>query len=169
MLKNKRQIMRTISALLLLLLFACQQPTIDTTDVAITPEETQIAKDLIQGAFDHLWAGLDSTRISDFHTDDFIILEQGEVWDNDRIKVFMEEQLAKPDRAKRINKMRYLSIEKYGPSMQIAYYNFAEFMQSDSLVGKASWLESALAVPTDEGWRLKMMHSTWGGNKGIGD
>ncbi len=130
----------------------------------ITEEETQIAKDLIQGAFDDLWAGVDSTKITDYHTDDFIILENGEVWNNDRIKAFMRGQLENPNRPRRTNAMDYISIDKYGPSMQIAYFNSAEFLQRDSVVGKARWLESALAVPTDKGWRLKMMHSTWAGN-----
>jgi len=95
---------------------------------------------------------VDATKISNYHTDDFIILENGEVWDNDRIKQYMRKQLSMEDRAKRINKMDYISIDKYGESMQIAYNNYAEFMKADTLVGKASWLESALAVKTDEGW-----------------
>ena len=123
-------------------------------------EEKQIAKDLIQGAFDNLWAGVDSTKINKYHTDDFVILEQGEVWNNDRIKVYMRKQLAQKNRAKRTNSMKYLSIDKYGESMQIAYFNSAEFTQADTLVGKAKWLESALAVKTKDGWKLKMMHST---------
>lgn len=57
--------------------------------------------------------------------------------------------------------MEYISVEKYGSSIQMTYDNFAEFYQQDSLVAKAHWLESALAVETDDGWRLKMMHSTW--------
>jgi hypothetical protein len=56
--------------------------------------------------------------------------------------------------------MEYISIDKYGKSIQIAYYNFAEFTRADTLVGKARWLEIALAAPTKDGWRLKMMHST---------
>jgi len=127
----------------------------------ITPKEKQIAKELIQGAFDDLWGGVDSTKISKYHTDDFIILENGEVWDNDRIKKFMRGQLANPNRPHRKNEMEYISIEKYGPSIQIAYHNSAEFSNADSIVGTGKWLESALAVPTDQGWRLKMMHSTW--------
>jgi len=125
----------------------------------------QIAKDLIQGAFEDLWAGVDSTKILQYHTPDFILLEHGEVWDNDRIKEFMRGQLAKPNRPKRINRMEYISIEKYGPSLQIAYHNYADFIKADSIVSKGRWLESALAVPTKDGWRLKMMHSTWVGNK----
>jgi len=127
----------------------------------ITAKEKQIAKDLIQGAFDDLWAGVDSTKILTYHTEDFIVLENGEVWDNDRIKKYMRGQLADKNRAKRINIMDYISIDKYGSSMQIAYNNKAEFYVRDSLVGNGSWLESALAVKTKDGWRLKMMHSTW--------
>ncbi len=147
--------------LFILLIICSCQPSAKEHNAKITAAETQIAKDLIQGAFDDLWAGVDSTKISKYHTDDFIILENGEVWDNDRIKVFMQGQLKNPDRPKRTNLMDYISIEKYGSSIQIAYNNEAEFTRADTLVGKGHWLESALAVPTDEGWRLKMMHSTW--------
>jgi len=142
------------------LLLSCTNKKADTTS-KISEEEKQIAKNLIQGAFDDLWAGVDSTKILNYHTDDFIILENGEVWDNTRIKKFMRGQLANTNRAKRINIMDYISIDKYGASMQIAYHNKAEFYLKDSLVNKGSWLESALAVKTKEGWRLKMMHSTW--------
>ena len=140
---------------------SCQNTS---TPKPISAAETQIAKDLIQGAFDDLWGGVDSTKMDKYHTEDFIILEQGQIWDNARIKQYMRGQLAKPNRPLRINSMDYISIEKYGESMQIAYHNHADFMEADSLVSKANWLESALAVKTPEGWRLKMMHSTWAGN-----
>jgi len=148
--------------LVLLILSSCNSAETDQTAKAITQEETQIAKDLIQGAFDDLWGGADSTKILNYHTEDFIILEHGEVWDNARIKQFMRGQLSNPDRAKRHNRMEYISIDKYGESIQMAYHNFAEFTKEDSLVSKGYWLESALAVKTEEGWRLKMMHSTRG-------
>ncbi len=152
-----------LSVFLLLIFFlqSCQAPQAKKEEVPISAKETQIAKDLIQGAFDDLWGGVDSTKISDYHTDDFIILENGEVWDNDRIKVFMRRQLANTERPKRVNRMEYISIDKYGPSIQIAYDNYADFFKGDSLVAQAKWLESALAVPTEKGWRLKMMHSTY--------
>ncbi|NQY09032.1 MAG: DUF4440 domain-containing protein [Flavobacteriales bacterium] len=146
--------------LFLLILGACQAPQADNKQAPITEAEKQIAKDLVQGAFDHLWAGVDSTKINTYHTEDFIILEQGVIWDNDRIKKFMRNQLKRTKRPKRTNRMEYISIEKYGESMQIAYFNFAEFTKNDSIVGNAKWLESALAVNTKVGWRLKMMHST---------
>lgn len=149
--------------LLLLVILAGCQPSSSQTENSITPNdaEIQIAKSLIQGAFDDLWGGVDSTKIANYHTEDFIILENGEVWDNNRIKQFMRGQLANPNRPRRVNRMEYISIEKYGSSLQIAYDNYADFYQQDSLVGKAHWLESAMAIETPEGWRLRMMHSTY--------
>ena len=147
-----------------LLLLSCSNPS-STGNEAITEDESKIVKDLIQGAFDDLWAGMDSTKISKYHTDDFIILENGEVWDNNRIKEFMRKKLNVEQRPKRINIMDYISLEKYGPSINVMYHNKAEFYQGDSLVNKGSWLESALAIKTDDGWRLRMMHSTWNRSK----
>ena len=157
----KTNSMKFLISILPLFLFSCSQNPVPTESNILSKEEEKIAKNLIQGSFDDLWAGVDSTKILNYHTEDFIILENGEVWDNDRIKKFMRGQLAKENRSKRINIMDYISIEKYGPSIQIAYNNKAEFYQNDSLVGTGNWLESALAVKTKEGWRLKMMHSTW--------
>ena len=148
-----------VTIFLVLLLSACQAPNQDKADL-LTKEEEEIAKELIQGSFDKIWGGVDSTEIANYHTDDFIILEHGEVWDNDRIKTYIRGQLKRENRPLRINKMDYISIEKYGESIQMAYHNYAEFVRADTLVAKRQWLESALAVKTEEGWKLKMMHST---------
>ena len=145
--------------LLIVLLSACQAPQPKQTQ-ALTSEEEAIAKELIQGSFDKIWGGVDSMEIANYHTDDFIILEHGEVWDNDRIKTYIRGQLQRENRPLRKNSMEYISIEKYGTSIQMAYHNYAEFIRADTLVAEAQWLESALAVKTKEGWRLKMMHST---------
>lgn len=145
--------------LIFCILVGCQEQK-STIDSPMSNSEKQIAMDLIQGSFDDLWAAADSTKILDYHTEDFIILEQGDIWDNARIKKYMRDKLARKDRARRINKMEYISIERYGESMQIAYWNDADFIKNDSIVNTTRWLESALAVKTTDGWRLKMMHST---------
>ena len=148
-----------IAIILILLLSSCQNPN-DEKENALTKEEQQIAKELIQGSFDKIWGGVDSTEIVNYHTDDFIILEHGEVWDNDRIRAYIRSQHQRENRPLRKNRMEYISMEKYGASIQMAYHNYAEFVRADTLVGKGQWLESALAIKTAEGWRLKMMHST---------
>ena len=149
---------------LIALLVACQNPK-PTDSSELTADEIQAAKGLIQGVFDDIWAAADSTKLLDYHTEDFVILEQGLVWNNDSVMQYMRDRLSRENNAKRVNEMDYISLEKYGESIQIAYYNHAEFTRADTLVGKAKWLESALAVKTKAGWRLKMMHSTWAGNR----
>lgn len=126
----------------------------------ITEEETQIAKDLIQGSFDDLWGGMDSTKILNYHTEDYYILEHGEIWDNDRIKEFMRNRLKQGEQPKRVNRMEYHTIEKFDRAINIAYDNYGDFYQGDSLVWEGHWLESALIIPTDNGWRIRTMHST---------
>jgi hypothetical protein len=51
--------MKLFSLLIIIASFflACQPPQADKQQAPITEEETQIAKDLIQGAFDDLWGG----------------------------------------------------------------------------------------------------------------
>jgi len=151
--------MKNLIIMMVLFFVACQNAQ-KTEETALLKEEEQVAKNLIQGSFDKIWGGIDSNEIANYHTDDFIILEHGEIWDNDRIKEYIQSQLQRPERPVRKNRMEYISIEKYGSSIQLAYHNYAEFIQADSVVAKRQWLESALAVKTEKGWRLKMMHST---------
>lgn len=126
----------------------------------LSSDEEQEAKALVQGVFDDVWGGLDSTKILNYHTEDFIILEHGEVWNNKRIKEYIRQAVKRENRPVRINKMDYISVEKHGTAIQMAYHNRADFMQGDSLVGQAAWLESATVVSTPEGLRLHQMHST---------
>ena len=126
----------------------------------ITPEETKIAKDLIKGSFDDLWGGMDSTKILDYHTEDYYILEHGEIWDNARVAQFIRESLTQGELPKRVNRMEYHTIEKFDRAINIAYDNYGDFYKGDSLVWKGHWLESAFIIPTDNGWRIRSMHST---------
>lgn len=151
--------MKNALFLLAIMLLGCQSKQQEDNNI-LTAEEEEIVKGLVQGVFDDIWAAADTTKLLDYHTDDFILLEHGEVWDNTTIMDYMHRQNKRENRAERINSMEYLWIEKYGESIQVGYHNYADFKQGDSLVFKGQWLESALAIPTEKGWRLKMMHST---------
>lgn len=143
-----------------LLVCSCQTTEVKSNQALITPEEEQIAKNLIQGVFDDVWAGLDSTKITDYQTNDFKLLENGEVWGNEEITDYLRQRLMLKDKSKRVNSMDYIAIDKYGESIQLVYHNYADITVSDTIVHHVQWLESALAINTKEGWRLKMMHST---------
>ncbi len=151
--------MKYFTSIIALCVLASCTPKINI-DKPISTEEEQIMKDLIQGVFDDIWSVKDPSKLLNYHTSDFIILEHGEVWDNNRIKGWMAGRLEQGSLPRRVNRMEYISIDKYGPSIQAPYHNYAEFYRADTLAFEASWLESAVAVPTENGWRLKMMHST---------
>jgi hypothetical protein len=128
---------------------------------SVTSEEEKEIKKLVQGIFDDVWGGLDSTKILDYHTEDFIILENGELWENSDIKNYVRNSLNQSIIHKRENSFDFISMEKQGTSIWAAYHNYASFSVAGKETGKGYWLESIVAIPTDQGWRLRMMHSTW--------
>ena len=144
-----------------ILLFICSACTPKSNSNELTKADELAAKALVQGIFDDVWGGLDSTKILNYHTEDFVILENGEVWTNEEIKNYIRGALERESNPTRINKMEYISMEKYGESINMSYHNYADFMVADTLAGKGQWLESATAIKTNKGWRLKTMHSTW--------
>jgi hypothetical protein len=139
------------------LLVACKP----VTNVTLSSQDQKDIKALVQGAFDDLWGGLDTIKLLDYHTEDFVILEHGEIWTNEEVMNYMRKSLAKNDSTNRINKMEFIDMNRYGNAITMSYHNYASFLKNDSLVDKAQWLESATAVSTPNGWRLKEMHSTW--------
>jgi len=151
--------MKTSIFFLLILLCACASPPVKSE---LTEAEKNEVKALVQGIFDDVWGGYDSTKILNYHTEDFVILENGEVWTNQEITDFVRESLDNNrDEIDRINSMEYISMDKYGDAINVAYHNYATFKKNDSIVGNGQWLESATAIETEQGWRLKTMHSTW--------
>lgn len=142
----------------ILLLFLSCSPKEATQN--LTEEEKTVAEGLVQGVFDDVWAGLDSTKILSYHTDDFILLEHGEVWTNREIGDYIKKSLTRENRPIRKNRMEFFFMEKYGHAINMAYHNYATFLNNDTLVGRGQWLESATAVKTNNGWKLKSMHST---------
>ncbi len=89
-------------------------------------------------------------------TDDFQLLEHGEVWDM--------RQLADAIRGAEgvVERRNFYSIIKEvdnGSSVWISYWNRADFRSPDG-GGSAAWLESVVVVEQDGKWVLQMMHST---------
>jgi len=87
-------------------------------------------------------------------TDDFLLLEHGEVWKiDDLIKV------VKPSEYKRTNYFSIINIRFKTDIAWINYWNKANFdngKNSEDIV----WLESAVVVKDSGVWKLEQMHST---------
>ena len=129
-----------------------------------TPAQDQNAiQQLVQDVFDNVWSGTDTAQVRRYQTEDFVILEHGEVWTNDTIRTWQLGQLAnkQADAPKRLNSFEFFRNEIIGDNAWCAYQNNAHWIDAKGdTVNNFSWLESGVAVRTEEGWKLKMMHST---------
>ncbi len=156
---------KIITVFYLVILFSsCTNTTSPETTPAPPIDEAAIAKisqQLVIDSFDELFSNLDSTKIRDYYTEDFLLLEHGVLWTNDSIVDFQRRSSQNPERAKRLNKIDFISTKVYEESVWMAYHNTATFWKEEEQVGEVYWLESAVAVKEEEGWRLEMLHSTY--------
>ncbi|GAB5551637.1 MAG: hypothetical protein Sapg2KO_12280 [Saprospiraceae bacterium] len=142
--------------LFLLLLSSSFQLSAQSTD------DVQQIKDLVQNTFDGIWSELEADNIPKYQTEDFILLEHGEVWTNDTIANYCLQAQKRPNRPERINEFEFIEVKVIGDWAWAAYHNYGTFKSPGAEDRKRYWLESVVAIRTDDGWKLKMMHSTRG-------
>lgn len=129
------------------------------------PNDAQEIQQLIQDSFDSLFSGYQAELLDRFYTPDFLLLEQGEVWDMDFIKTYLEDRSKNPNPVTRTNRFEFIKTEVFGERAWVAYHNWATFTKEGTAPREVYWLESASAVRTSEGWRLELLHSTRVENK----
>ncbi|MBK9319657.1 MAG: DUF4440 domain-containing protein, partial [Bacteroidetes bacterium] len=108
---------------------------------------------------DEIWSKLNSKNIDKYYTKDFLLLENGEVWNNDSITNYLDNAILRKPNPKRMNTIEIIDIKIANRMAWIAYQNYATF-STDNKSLKAHWLESATAILTETGWKLEMLHST---------
>lgn len=132
----------------------------DTKKVAIdNPEDFKAVEQVVQSVFDDIWSDKKAELLTKYHTDDFILLEHGEVWTNDTIANWCKRAKIRDEGMKRINSFDFFEAKREGNKIWMAYHNYAT-LKRDTLVRKAQWLESIVAVKQDSIWKLELMHST---------
>ena len=117
-------------------------------------------KELIIKSFDEIWSELNSKNIEKYYTKDFLLLENGEVWNNDSISNYLDNAVLKQPIPNRVNSIKFIEIKVLKGMAWIAYRNQAIFSIENKIIRKAHWLESATAILTENGWKLEMLHST---------
>lgn len=155
--------------LVLLSLFACEPATSTTTEAAepaeVLPtaeEGRQAIEQLVRDAFDEVWSACDTTALDRLHTTDFVLLEHGEVWNNDTIKNYQIGEAVRTAEQgyERQNSFEFIETVADGKTVWTAYHNHAKWVKDDEVLFTGQWLESAVAILTEDGWKLKMLHST---------
>lgn len=125
-----------------------------------TEKDEELLKQLIIDSFQDILSDNKQEKLGDYYTQDFILLENGEVWDLEIIKGYMDQAAAMDNLPKRINFFSFIDIKIYGDAAWLAYHNTARYEMDEQLLGKMTWLESAHAVRTPAGWKLELLHST---------
>lgn len=123
-------------------------------------EDNQLVKDLIVNAFQEILSDNKQEKLPQYFTDDFLLLEDGEVWNMEIIKGYMEKAAAIDRKPERINSFEWIEVKVSGDMAWTAYHNKAVFKVDGQVVGEMNWLESASAIRTADGWRLELLHST---------
>jgi len=134
---------------------SCQKDVTKTDDT----KDFKAVENLIQGVFDDIWSDKKAQLLTKYHTEDFILLEHGEVWTNDTIANWCKRAKLRDKGLKRINNFDFFKAKREGNRIWMAYHNYAT-IKSDSLERKLQWLESIVAIKKDSIWKLEMMHST---------
>ena len=147
--------MKRLNFIILMMFFT----TISFGQVSNETDKTRI-KNLIIESFDEIWSKLDAKNIDKYYTKDFLLLENGEIWNNDSIKNYLDNAMLRKPNLKRMNTIDVIEIKIANKMAWIAYQNYATFSSDNKIIRKAHWLESATAILTENGWKLEMLHST---------
>jgi ketosteroid isomerase-like protein len=115
---------------------------------------------LIQNSFDEIFSKYDATKLTDFYTEDFLLLEHGELWDMAFIREYLGKAKSNPNPPTRTNRFEFIKTVVEGDRAWVAYHNYATISRDGKVLRELYWLESATAIRTERGWRLDMLHST---------
>ena len=102
-------------------------------------------------------AALDTKMIKQYSTKDFLLLENGAVWNIDTL-VSKLNQL-KAVSFSRTNHLDFIKTEVKANSAWVAYNNAADMTVNGQKMS-VQWLESAFLVKEGKDWKIRLLHST---------
>ncbi len=140
-----------------LIIMSCQKEKKEI--ITNANDDFKTVEQVVQGVFDDIWSNKKAELLTKYHTDDFILLEHGEVWTNDTIANWCKRAKLRDDGVKRINSFDFFEAKREGNRIWMAYHNYATITK-DTISRKLGWLESIVAVKQDSVWKLELMHST---------
>ena len=127
-------------------------PALSFSQTAEKDKVNNTIKIMFQGLAD-----LNIEQIRNTSTEDFVILEHGEIWNMDTIAARINEmKLANPTR---VNSFEFIQTEIRDQTAWITYWNKA-IVTMNGKKSEHNWLESAVLVKQGNDWKVTMLHST---------
>jgi len=130
---------------------AAQTPALQS----FTTEELKVNETVIK-FFDAL-TELDNAKLKLQITKDFLLLEDGLVWNTDSLTMYFEPM--KKMNITRLNKFNFIKTVITNNTAWTAYYNTADMKMGQRQLVK-DWLESAVLTKEGGSWKVKLLHST---------
>lgn len=127
-----------------------------TAQQKLTTKEMKVQETII-ALFKSL-ADRDYEQMKENCTVDFIVLENGVIWNLDTLQEKINLNKAIPD-FNRVNTIEITDTRIKGKTAWISYHNRADYVRN----GKKSyvqWLESAVLVKSGRKWKIQLLHST---------
>ena len=136
--------------LCIFLILACH-----SSAAQLKSEETKV-QEAITTVFDGI-AHANFPEIKSVLADDFILLEHGEVWNQDSVSNIVARVGQK--KVKRINMLDFQKTEILGNTAYVYYWNTADISFNNE-TRRVRWLESAVLIKKNGAWKIQLLHST---------
>src|SRR5215203_1954438 len=120
----------------------------------------QKEKDSIEASISRFFDGLSEInpdKLKAYATADFILLEEGQVWNMDTL--ITRVTAPRNPGMRRINKFEFIKTEQTGNIAWVSYHNTADFSLNEKQQ-RVQWLESAVLRKESGRWKIKLLHST---------
>lgn len=118
-------------------------------------DNPEILKQVVTGYFEGI-ASKDFEKMKAATTDDFVLYEDGEVWNNDSACRNIRKSLPFTVKYKLDNFK--INVDNY--SGDATYSNHADFVFHDTVNLSLDWIESATFRKTPNGWKMNFLHLT---------
>ena len=130
--------------------------TISFVNAQSQKDDQNLARETIINFFDKL-AKLDTAALKLYATKDFLLLEDGAVWNLDSLNNKINKMRAVT--LTRVNHLNFIQTEVKGNIAWAAYHNEAD-MSINGQKMNIEWLESAVLVKEGTGLKIRLLHST---------
>ena len=100
---------------------------------------------------------IDTGKLKQYTTEDFILLEHGEIWNLDTL--IHKISAGRNANIKRVNKFEFIKTEQNRKVAWVSYHNTAEISFNERQ-RTVRWLESAVLRKEKGRWKIKLLHST---------
>ncbi len=124
----------------------------------VASNEEQKIKEVIIQLFDGI-AERDIAKIAKQTTPDFMLIENGAIWNNDTLvnKITWSKNNYKS--FSRVNRIDFIRTEIRGNTAWTSFYNQAD-IKMDSTARFVRWIESAVLIKENNEWKVQQFHST---------